>query len=107
MMLQLREDRVDTSGAIVLRRGQRVEAKPLRRRCGVYAVKAGGRLLKVDADALEPVDDLDLPDPEPVPIAVLLREVASERGSVEDSRALPFAVVAVGVLVVLLALGVG
>ena len=76
MVLQMREDRVDDTGAVVLRKGQRVTAKPTPR-LGYYRVCADGPPYRVPVSAVEPVDDLDLPEPEPVKIEVLLRESAS------------------------------
>jgi len=116
----LRKALVHPDATVVVPIGTAGAARPHRKQPDRWVfrtyVDGAPRAFVVPADALEAPpeakrvrrrDDLVLPDPEPVPIAALLREVASERGSAEDSRALPFAVVAVGVLVVLLALGVG
>ena len=95
-MLQLREDRVNDRGAVVFRRGDRVEAKPTHAG-DTYAVRhPKGSWHRVDARALEPVDDVDLPEPEAVPALV------SESLLNEDVYALPFSVAAVVTLVVAL-----
>ena len=96
MMLQLREDRVNDRGAVVFRRGDRVEAKPTHAG-DTYAVRhQGGRWHRVDARALEPVDDVDLPEPEAVPALV------PESLLDEDVYALPFAVAVVVILAAVL-----
>ena len=107
----LRKALVTPDGTVVVPIGTggkaRPHAEPGRM---IFRTRVDGapRAFAVPEDALEPPpeakrlkrrDDLVLPDPEPPTVETLLREGSSERGSVEDSRALPFAVVAAGLLV--------
>lgn len=91
MVLQMREDRTDDTGATVLRKGQRVDAKPTGR-VGYYQVRGDGPPYRVPVSVLEPVDDLDLPDPEP--LAVTVPPALLDK----DPHAWPFAVTALATL---------
>ncbi len=104
MVLQMREDRVDDTGAVVLRKGQRVTAKPTPR-LGYYRVCADGPPYRVPVSAVEPVDDLDLPEPEPVKIEVMLRESASEWRLSPPADRMAWPVALAGGVIVAVALG--